>query len=557
MLVSLSISDIVLIDRLELEWQPNLCTLTGETGAGKSILLDALGLATGARGDAGLVRQDCVQGSVTAIFQLSDTHPVQKLLSENGLDGGAPVPELILRRQQSADGRSRAFCNDQPIGVNLLKQIGSTLVEIHGQNESQALTDAATQRNLLDGFAALSDDVAKLGQLYAARQQARSYLATYRAELAKASADTEFLTHAIAELQELSPKIGEEVALADERLLLMNAEKIIGDLREAEGFLQGEGSIESALNGALRRLEKAAPEAAGQLDDAISALDRALIEAGEARLAVADASARITNNPARLEEVEGRLFALRGLARKHDTTCDGLPNLLVDMDAKLSAIHGSNDRMAELEAAVKQSDAAYENAAIAISEARQAAAGRLDNMVNQELHPLKLDGGKFSTLIERVALEDGAAHGLDKISFVASTNPGMAPGPIAKIASGGELARFMLALKVSLAAEGHGGTLIFDEVDAGVGGAVAEAVGTRLHRLAQNGQVLVVTHSPQVAARGDHHWQVRKSGENGSVSTNVVPLLNEARLEEVARMLSGADITDEARAAAQRLLEVR
>jgi DNA repair protein RecN (Recombination protein N) len=557
MLVSLSISDIVLIDRLELEWQPNLCTLTGETGAGKSILLDALGLATGARGDAGLVRQDCVQGSVTAIFQLSAAHPVQKLLNENGLDGGAPVPELILRRQQSADGRSRAFCNDQPIGVNLLKQIGSALVEIHGQNESQALTDAATQRNLLDGFAALSDDVAALGQLYAARQQARSDLATYRAELAKASADTEFLTHAIAELQELNPKMGEEVALADERLLLMNAEKIIGDLREAEGFLQGEGSIESALNGALRRLEKAAPEAAGQLDDAISAIDRALIEAGEARIAVADASVRITNNPARLEEVEGRLFALRGLARKHDTTCDGLPNLLVDMDAKLSAIHGGNDRMAELEAAVKQSDAAYENAAIAISEARQAAAGRLDNMVNQELQPLKLDGGKFSTLIERVALEDGAAHGLDKISFVASTNPGMAPGPIAKIASGGELARFMLALKVSLAAEGHGGTLIFDEVDAGVGGAVAEAVGTRLHRLAQNGQVLVVTHSPQVAARGDHHWQVSKSGENGSVSTNVVPLLNEARLEEVARMLSGADITDEARAAAQRLLEVR
>ena len=556
MLVSLSISDIVLIDRLELEWQPNLCTLTGETGAGKSILLDALGLATGARGDAGLVRQDCAQGSVTAIFQLSEMHPVQNLLNENGLDGGAPVAELILRRQQSADGRSRAFCNDQPIGVNLLKQIGSALVEIHGQNESQALTDAATQRDLLDGFANLSGDVVALGKLFSARQQARNDLAAYRAELAKASADTEFLTHAIAELQELNPKVGEEVALADERLLLMNAEKIIGDLREAEGFLQGEGSVENALNGALRRLEKAAPEAAGQLDDAISAIDRALIEAGEARIAVSDASARITNNPARLEEVEGRLFALRGLARKHDTTCDGLPNLLLDMDEKLSAIHGGNDRMAELEAAVKESDTAYEQAAHAVSEARQAAAGRLDEMVNQELPPLKLDGGEFSTLIERVALEDGAAHGIDKISFVASTNPGMAPGPIAKIASGGELARFMLALKVSLAAEGHGGTLIFDEVDAGVGGAVAEAVGTRLHRLAQNGQVLVVTHSPQVAARGDHHWQVSKSGENGSVSTNVLPLLDNARLEEVARMLSGADITDEARAAAQRLLEV-
>ena len=305
------------------------------------------------------------------------------------------LAELDLRRQQSADGRSRAFCNDQPIGVNLLKQIGGALVEIHGQNESQALTDAATQRDLLDGFANLSGDVVALGKLFSARQQARNDLAAYRAELAKASADTEFLTHAIAELQELNPKVGEEVALADERLLLMNAEKIIGDLREAEGFLQGEGSVENALNGALRR-PKAAPEAAGQLDDAISAIDRALIEAGEARIAVSDASARITNNPARLEEVEGRLFALRGLARKHDTTCDGsLPNLLLDMDKKMSAIHGGNDRMVELEAAAKESDMAYEQAAHAVSEARQAAAGRLDEMVNQELPPPNLMAANF------------------------------------------------------------------------------------------------------------------------------------------------------------------
>lgn len=556
MLVSLSIRDIVLIDRLDLEWQPHLCTLTGETGAGKSILLDALGLAIGARGDVGLVRQGCTQGSVTALFQLPPTHQVQHILSENGLDDNGPVGELILRRQQSADGRSRAFCNDQPIGVNLLKEIGSALVEIHGQNESQALTDAATQRNLLDGFAGVTEDVAALGKLHAAQQQARSALAAYRAELAKASADTEFLTHAIAELQELNPKLGEELALADERSLLMNAEKIIGDLREAEGFLQGEGSIENALNGALKRLEKAAPDAASELDDAISAIDRALIEAGEARIAVSDTATRITNNPARLEEVEGRLFAMRALARKHDTTCDGLPDLLTEMDEKLRSIHGGNDRMAELETAVKETDAAYVSAAMAISEARKAAAGRLDAMVNEELVPLKLDGGRFTTQIETGGPEDGAAHGLDKISFVASTNPGMAPGPIAKIASGGELARFMLALKVSLAAEGHGGTLIFDEVDAGVGGAVAEAVGTRLHRLAQSGQVLVVTHSPQVAARGNFHWQVSKSGENGTVSTSVAPLDNPARLEEVARMLSGASITDEARAAAQRLLEV-
>ncbi|MDA8624357.1 DNA repair protein RecN, partial [Alphaproteobacteria bacterium] len=337
-------------------------------------MLDALGLAIGARGDVGLVRQGCTQGSVTALFQLPPTHQVQHILSENGLDDNGPVGELILRRQQSADGRSRAFCNDQPIGVNLLKQIGSALVEIHGQNESQALTDAATQRNLLDGFAGVTEDVGALGKLHAAQQQARSALAAYRAELAKASADTEFLTHAIAELQELNPKLGEELALADERSLLMNAEKIIGDLSEAEGFLQGEGSIESALNGALKRLEKAAPDAAGELDDAISAIDRALIEAGEARIAVSDTATRITNNPARLEEVEGRLFAMRALARKHDTTCDGLPDLLTEMDEKLSAIHGGNDRMAELETAVKETDAAYVSAAMAISEARKAAA---------------------------------------------------------------------------------------------------------------------------------------------------------------------------------------
>ncbi len=556
MLVSLSIRDIVLIDRLDLDWQPSLCTLTGETGAGKSILLDALGLATGARGDIGLVRHGREQGSVTAMFQLTETHPAQAILCENGLDEGAGfVRELILRRVQSADGRSRAFCNDQPVGVGLLAQIGGQLIEIHGQNESQALTDAATQRGLLDRFAGVMDAVAALGKHYAARQAAREALADYRAELAQASADTEFLTHAIAELQELNPQADEEAALANERSLLMNAEKIIDDLREAEGLLHGEGGIEKALNGALRRLERAAPEAAGQLDAAVSAIDRALIEAEEARNAVSAASAAIVNDPTRLSHVEERLFALRALARKHEVACDALPTVLADMESKLSAIHGGNERMEELEAAVQQSDAAYAKKALAVSKARQKAAAKLDDMVNGELAPLKLDGGRFTTQIDQNEIEDGAAHGIDKVSFIASTNPGTAPGPIAKIASGGELARFMLALKVSLAAEGNDSTLIFDEVDAGVGGAVAEAVGSRLHRLAQDGQVLVVTHSPQVAARGNYHWQVSKGDTGAGVSTKVVCLEAEARLEEVARMLSGADVTDEARAAARRLLE--
>lgn len=564
MLVSLSIRDIVLIDRLDLDWQQALCTLTGETGAGKSILLDALGLATGARGDAGLVRQGSAQGTVTAVFHLEAHHPVQAVLRENGLDsnqdasqvnGQGHVSEVILRRVQSADGRSRAFCNDQPIGIGLLAQIGGLLIEIHGQNESQALTDAATQRGLLDAFAGLGDAVATLGNLYAARQEARQALADYEAALAKASADTDYLTHAIAELSELAPQAGEEAKLADERTLLMNAEKITADLRDAEALLQGDGGVENALNGALRRLERAAPDAAGQLDDAVAALDRAVIEAAEAREAVSAAVAKVTGDPSRLEQVEDRLFALRSLARKHETTCDGLAAVLTELQDRLGAIHGGTEKRDSLRAGVAEADTAYAEKAEAVSHSRHKAAARLDEMVNTELVPLKLDGGKFSTQIDKLSPDEGAVHGLDKVRFVASTNPGMAPGPIAKIASGGELARFMLALKVSLAGEGSSSTLIFDEVDAGVGGAVAEAVGSRLHRLAQGGQVLVVTHSPQVAARGNHHWHVSKGDNDGAFSTRVVPLANDARLEEVARMLSGAEITDEARAQARRLLE--
>ena len=558
MLVSLSIRDIVLIDRLDLDWQQALCTLTGETGAGKSILLDALGLATGARGDAGLVRQGSQQGTVTAVFQLRAHHPVQIVLRENGLDDGqAHVEEIVLRRVQSADGRSRAFCNDQPIGVGLLSDIGRLLIEIHGQNESQALTDGATQRGLLDAFAGLGDAVAILAKLYTDRQTARHDLADYEAALAQASADTDYLSYAIAELTELAPQAGEEAKLADERSLLMNAEKITEDLRAAEAFLHGDGGVENALNGALRRLERAAPDAGGQLDDAVSALDRAVIEAAEAREAVSFAVAKVTGDPSRLEQVEDRLFAMRSLARKHDTTCDGLPEVLVTLQDRLGAIHGGTERLDGLRAAVREADMAYAEKAQAVSRSRHKAAERLDVQVNEELVPLKLDGGKFSTRIDTLSVDEGNAAGLDKVSFVASTNPGMAPGPIAKIASGGELARFMLALKVSLAGDGSASTLIFDEVDAGVGGAVAEAVGSRLHRLAQGGQVLVVTHSPQVAARGNHHWHVSKGDNDGAFSTRVVPLANDARLEEVARMLSGAEITDEARAQAKRLLEAR
>jgi DNA repair protein RecN (Recombination protein N) len=556
MLISLSIRDIVLIEQLELEWRPQLCTLTGETGAGKSILLDSLGLAIGARGDAGLVRQGCQQGSVTAVFTLTPEHPVQDILRAHDLAGAQETAdELILRRVQSSDGRSRAYCNDQAIGVGLLAEIGAQLVEIHGQNESQALTDASTQRRLLDRFGKLEGQASRVAADYATMQTAQKQLDAYREAIEKARNDTDYLTYALKELRDLAPQADEETSLSDERILLMNAERIASDLREAEQFLRGERGVETALNSALKRLERAAPQAAGLLDEAVSSIDRTLIEAREASEVLAVAMSRITHDPVRLEKVDGRLFALRDIARKHKVSCDQLPALEEKFAQQLADIDGGTKRLAALESEAQAARAAYQKAAQVLSAARRKIAADLDVLVNQELTPLKLDGGQFTTQITSAEPEDGGPHGLDRISFEASTNPGMAPGAIAKIASGGELARFMLALKVSLAAQGEPCTLIFDEVDAGVGGAVAEAVGGRLQRLAQNGQVLVVTHSPQVAARGDSHWQVRKSDAGQGMSTQVTLLQDDSRLEEVARMLAGAAVTDEARAAARRLLE--
>lgn len=558
MLISLSIRDIVLIEQLELEWRPQLCTLTGETGAGKSILLDSLGLAIGARGDAGLVRQGCQQGSVTAVFTLTPDHPVQNILRAHDLaQPQEATDELILRRVQSSDGRSRAYCNDQAIGVGLLGEIGAQLVEIHGQNESQALTDAATQRRLLDRFGKLEGQASRVATDYAAMQKAQKQLDDYREAIEKARNDTDYLAYALKELRDLAPEADEETSLSDERLLLMNAEKIASELREAEQFLRGERGVETALNSALKRLERAAPQAAGLLDEAVTSIDRTLIEAREATEILAAAMSRITHDPVRLEKVDGRLFALRDIARKHKVSCDQLPALEEKFAQQLADIDGGTKRLAALESAAQAARAAYQKAAQDLSAARRKIATDLDVLVNQELAPLKLDGGQFTTQITSTEPADGGPHGLDRISFEASTNPGMAPGAIAKIASGGELARFMLALKVSLAAQGEPCTLIFDEVDAGVGGAVAEAVGGRLQRLAQNGQVLVVTHSPQVAARGDSHWQVRKSDAGQGMSTQVTLLQDDTRLEEVARMLAGAAVTDEARAAARRLLEAK
>lgn len=569
MLVALSIRDIVLIQKLDLEWRSGLCALTGETGAGKSILLDALGLATGARGDANLVRHGAAQGSVTASFDIGSSggspqngggngppNETARVLADNDI---AHDGQIILRRVQTKDGRTRAFVNDQPISVNLLKEIGACLVEIHGQNESQSLTDADTQRYLLDSFAGHQADVRALSGHFAAMRDAKAHLETYRHARLKAAEQEDYLRHAVEELVQLAPALGEDVGLAEERTMLMNAEKITLDLNEALTLLEGDEGLQTSLNAALRRLEKNAPQAAGHLDEAVAAMERAIVESDEAHDALAQAAQKMVFSPARLQKVEERLFALKAAGRKFNVPCDELGRVQAQLTAQLDDIERGADSEAELEATYQKNTAAYRQAALAISAARHVAAKELDKTIAAELPPLKLDGGQFMTAIESCDIEQARLHGIDKIQFMASTNPGMPVGPIAKIASGGELARFMLALKVSLMKAGSADpkTIIFDEVDAGVGGAVAEAVGGRLKKLStQNaGQVLVVTHSPQVAACGDHQWRITKQSGGDVTKTQVTELTSSDREEEIARMLAGSTVTAEARAAALKLLE--
>lgn len=559
MLAALSIRDIVLIDRLELSLDEGLCTLTGETGAGKSILLDSLGLAVGARADAGLVRQGAEQGSVTAVFDLTDSHPARALLDENGIEAEG---DLILRRVQTKDGRSRAFVNDQAVSVGLLRQLGDMLVEIHGQHDERGLLDASGHRAILDAFGGLEPKVQQVRKLHAAAAAAREALAEHEAALAKAKAEQDYLTHVVGELDELAPEPGEETALAEERALMMHSEKIAGDLSEAEQALSGDGGLDARLNIALRRLSRVAEQAGGRLDAAIAALDRTLVEAAEARDQVALALRAMEFDPARLEHVETRLFALRAAARKHNVQVDSLAALAEKLRGQLQEIEGGEAKLGSLRKAADEAGAVYLTAAKALSEARIKAAAKLDKQVMKELVPLKLDKASFKTQVD-VLPEDqlGGPEGIDRVSFLVSTNPGAPHGPLIKIASGGELSRFVLALKVALASRGSAPTLIFDEVDAGVGGAVAEAVGLRLAELAGEVQVLVVTHSPQVAARAQHHFRISKSAsgetkakKDAPLATRVETLDAAARREEIARMLAGATVTDEARAAADRLI---
>ena len=551
MLVNLSIRNIVLIEKLDLTWRAGLCTLTGETGAGKSILLDALALATGARGDAGLVRSGAEQGTVTAAFDIPEDKLVTRIMEEHDLPCEG---QIILRRVQSKDGRSRAFINDAPVSVNLLKTIGSALVEIHGQNESQSLTDGPVQLSLLDSYAGHGDKVDALKQNYNHLKECEEQLELYKNASERAAAEEDFLRHALEELEKIDPKEGEEESLSEERTLLMNSEKIAGYIAEALVLMEGDKALQSALNGALRQLEKVSDQAAGRLDTTITALERAVIEADEAQTQLLEASRDLVYDPQRLEQVEERLFGLKALARKHAVQVDQLPATKTMLQQQLDDIESGADRLNELQQNVEKAFKDYEVLALSISKTRQQAALKLDKTVMKELEPLKLNGGGFQTVLSHVTPSMGTATGIDSVQFMASTNPGMPAGPISKIASGGELARFMLALKVALAEASEPLTMIFDEVDAGVGGAVAEAVGSRLKLLAENGQVLVVTHSPQVAACGNHHWLISKSVDDDSTMTRVEELSTQNREEEIARMLAGASVTEEARAAAVRLL---
>jgi len=555
MLAALSIRDIVLIDKLDLEFGQGLSALTGETGAGKSILLDAFSLAIGGRGDASLVRQGQAQGQVTAIFDLAKSHPVFALLAENGI---AAEDALILRRVQGADGRSRAFINDTSVSVQLLRQVGQALVEIHGQHDDRALIDPAGHRDLVDAFGGLGGEAARVASAYADWQGAEAMRARHEAEIAATRANADYVSHALEELRLLDPQAGEEDALASRRQLMMNAEKIAAELNEALDALQGEGTGGARLAAALRRIERQASVGGAVLTLVAEALERVLAETNTARARIEEALALTAFEPKDLERAEERLFALRALARKHKVMVDDLHVLVDRLETELAALDMSEARAGELARAADAARKTYEALATGLSKARKEAAGRLDREVVGELGPLKLERASFITNMETVELAAGGPGGIDRIAFWVMTNPGTEPGPLMKVASGGELARFILALKVVLAARGSAPTLVFDEADAGVGGATAAAVGERLARLASKVQVLAVTHAPQVAAVADGHLLIAKEPVRGSqgeaMATRVAVLEGEHRREEIARMLAGQTITDEARRAADRLM---
>ncbi len=552
MLVALAIRDIVIIDRLSTDFSAGLTAFTGETGAGKSILLDALSLALGGRGDASLVREDSAQGDVTAVFDVTADHPARGLLAESGIEAEG---DLILRRVQGADGRSRAFVNDQPVSVVLLRQVGAALVEIHGQHADRAMVEPAMHRALLDAFGGLDDERQAVAAAYAGWRQAESSLAELRQQIASARTQADYLRAAVDELDALAPQADEEAALALRRQQMMRAEKVAGDIAEAHETVAGGASPVPILASLVRRLERKAPEAGGLLDEAVAALDKALTALADAERGLARALAATDFDPRDLERTEERLFALRAAARKHQVAVADLPALAARMAGDLAALESGEERLVALEQAAKAAREHYDAAALALSEERCVAAKHLEAAVVAELPALKLEQAAFIVVVASDP-DAPAESGIDDVAFHVRTNPGTQPGPLMKVASGGELSRFLLALKVALADRGSAPTLIFDEIDTAVGGAVADAIGVRLARLADRVQVLAVTHAPQVAARAGAHLLVAKQTVKGgkAVTTSITPLDAVRRREEIARMLAGAVITEEARAAADRLI---
>ncbi len=553
MLVGLSIRDIVLIERLDLRFQDGLCVLTGETGAGKSILLESLGLVLGARSDSSLVRHGADKGSVTAVFSVPRDHEAWMLLKDADIDGD---DEIVVRRTVSTDGRSRAFVNDEPVSAGLLKRVGAALVEVHGQGAEQRLFEQRLHREILDGFGGLEKDLAAVRAAYGAWDAARRDLAAAQAELEQSRSDEAYLRHAVEELEALSVFAGEENELADRRIVLQQAEKLLEAVGQAFDALSRDESVEARLRVALRSLERVADRSGGLFEPVIAAVDRAAVEVSEAIDAVQSVSREIERDPGELDRVEERLFEIRALARKHQVESDALPALHDKFAAQLSAIDDSGRHIDALREAADTCRGEYETVAEKLSGKRRKAAKKLDSAVQRELAPLKLGGATFHTIVEPIEDGAGGAEGRDTVRFLASTNPGNPPGPLARVASGGELSRFMLAMKVVLAQTASVPTVIFDEIDRGVGGSTAAAVGARLAQLADGVQVMVITHSPQVAARGQYHWQVSKGrkGRNGVTTTEVEELSGDDRREEIARMLAGAEVTNEARAAADTLM---
>lgn len=557
MLSRLSVRDVVLIEKLDLDFAGGLCVFTGETGAGKSILLDSLALATGARSDAALVRRGCKQLSVTAEFSLPDGHEVFKVLDEHEIEHGSDEP-LVLRRIVTADGKSKAFVNDQSVSAGLLRKIGDLLIEIHGQFATHGLLNPATHKSVLDAYGGLQ------GRLDACRAAYKNWRAKaeerQKAEerLQKAKDEEDFLRHSVDELVQFAPQPGEDEELSQRRSLMMNSEKLIEGLNTARDALF-DRSVDKSLRQAERALESLSRLIEGRFEPIIEALDRAVTELNEAGNMLEEECRKVELDPREQEQVEERLFALRALARKHQTTPDELPGLLSEYQRQLASLDKGAEDLIRLTKEEESCRIAYEDAAKVLSAARKEAAKKLDAAVMKELPPLKLGKASFLSIVEELPQTEWNADGIDKVQFAATTNPGQPAGAINKIASGGELARFMLALKVNLAQAEGIPTLIFDEVDTGIGGATATAVGERLERLAgEDCQVLAITHSPQVASFGAHHFKVSKAeDETGRTLTAVCELTGDARREEIARMLSGASITEASRAAADELLKGR